>query len=110
MSFEEVDDNLWERVVLFLPDPKPKTGRPRADLRKTFNGILYVLHTGCRWSEVPKTYGSKSTIHRLHLKMSKEGIYKKIFEILLSEGYEINKIDLSATFVDTKDIPAKKGV
>ena len=76
---------------------------------KTFNGILYVLSTGCRWSEVPKKYGSKSTVHRLHLKMSKDGIYDKIFEVLLTEGYEMNKIDLSLSFVDTKDIPAKKG-
>jgi len=37
-------------------------------------------------------------------------IYDKIFAILLSEGYESGKIDLSPSFVDTKDIPAKKGV
>jgi len=53
---------------------------------------------------------AKSTVHRLHLKLSKEGVYDKIFAILLSEGYESWKIDLSLSFVDTKDIPAKKGV
>ena len=53
---------------------------------------------------------AKSTVHRLHLKLSKEGVYDKIFAILLSEGYESGKIDLSLSFVDTKDIPAKKGV
>jgi putative transposase len=42
--------------------------------------------------------------------LSKEGVYDKIFAILLSEGYETGKIDLSLSFVDTKDIPAKKGV
>jgi putative transposase len=58
MSFREVDDELWRRIRYYMPRQKPKTGRPRADLRKTFNGILYVLYTGCRWVEVPKKYGA----------------------------------------------------
>jgi len=57
MSFKEVDDELWRRIRYYMPRQKPKTGRPRADLRNTFNGILYVLYTGCRWVEVPKKYG-----------------------------------------------------
>lgn len=110
MSFKEVDDELWRKIRYYMPSQKPTIGRPRADLRTTFNGILYVLYTGCRWDEVPKKYGAKSTVHRLHLKLAKEGKYKRIVDILLSEGYETGAIDLSLSFVDTKDIPAKKGV
>ena len=110
MAFKEVDDKLWSDIEPFLPVQKPKTGRPRADLRKTFNGILYVLYTGCRWEEVPQKYGAKSTVHRLHLELSKKGVYHEIFSILLSKSYETGKIDLSQTFIDTKDVPAKKGV
>jgi len=58
MSFKEVDDELWRRIRNYMPLQKPKTGRPRADLRNTFNGNLYVLYTGCRWVEVPKKYGA----------------------------------------------------
>jgi len=43
MSFKEVGDGLWNRVVDYMLSQKPKTGRSRADLRKTFNGIFYVL-------------------------------------------------------------------
>ncbi len=66
----------------------------------------------CRFFDAPNTpcLRAKSTVHRLHLKLSKEGVYDKIFVILLSEGYETGKIDLSRSFVDTKDGPAKKGV
>ena len=39
-------------------------GRPRADDRKTLNGILYVLRTRCRWQDVPGEYGSSSTCWR----------------------------------------------
>lgn len=49
MAFKEMDDKLWELV----PQQIPKTGRPRANLRKSFNGILYVLITGCTWEDTP---------------------------------------------------------
>jgi len=31
------------------------TGRPRSDDRMIINGIIYVLISGCRWSEMLKT-------------------------------------------------------
>ncbi|MGI6045043.1 MAG: hypothetical protein ACOX79_12700, partial [Methanosarcina sp.] len=37
------------------------------------------------------------------------GTYQEIFNELLSKGYDLKKIDLSHCFIDTKDIPAKKG-
>jgi len=105
----EIDDNLWALIEPNLPPQKPITGRPRADLRKSFNGILYVLRVGCRWSDVPRTYGAKSTIHRLHLELCESGAYEKIFSILRSVGYKLDKIDVSLCSIDTKSIPAKKG-
>ena len=109
MSFEEIDDKLWMKIEPYLPNPKPKTGRPRADLRKSFNGILYVLKTGTSWLDVPSIYGAKSTIHRLHLELCVSGAYQKINELLITEGYLLGKIDLSCCNVDTKSIKAKKG-
>ena len=73
------------------------------------NGILYVVTTGCTWKDVPRQYSSKSTAHRLHLYLCEHGIYQEIFNELLNKGYDMNKIDLSHCFIDTKDIPAKKG-
>ncbi len=107
MAFREVDDTLWVKIEPFLPAGKPKTGRPRANLRRAFNGILYVLTTGCAWSDVPRTYGTKSTIHRLHLELCKNGVYEQIFQMLLSERYELKKLDLSICSIDTDSIPAK---
>jgi transposase len=74
-----------------------------------FNGILYVLTTGCSWLDVPAKYGTKSTVHRYHLELCEKGVYQAIFLDLLRSGYEIKKIDLSHCATDTKDIPAKKG-
>ena len=109
MVFKEIDDRLWAKIEPILPDQKPKTGRPRVDLRKTFNGILYVIKTGITWSDVPRMYGAKSTVHRLHLELCKSGAYQKINQILISEGYLSGKIDLSCCNIDTKSVKAKRG-
>jgi putative transposase len=78
-------------------------------MRKLFNGILYVVMTGCTWKDVPRRYGSKSTVHRFHLYLCKQDIYKKIFNELLNKGYYLKKIDIFHCFTYTKDILAKKG-
>lgn len=67
MSFHEIDDALWESIEPYLPPHKSYTGRPRANMRKLFNSILYVVMTGCAWKDVPRRYGSKSTVHRFRL-------------------------------------------
>ncbi len=100
MAFREVDDKLWIKVKPILPAGKPKTGRPRTDLRKAFNGILYVLTTGCAWSDTPRIYGTKSTIHRLHLELCRNEVYEQIFQMLLSERYELTKLNLSICSMD----------
>ncbi|WP_243669709.1 transposase [Methanoculleus chikugoensis] len=73
MTFREIDDDLWEIVKRHLPPQKPHIGRPRRDPRNLFNGILYVLTTGCAWSDVPARYGTKSTVHRYHLELCRRG-------------------------------------
>jgi transposase len=107
--FQEIDNRLWEKILPYLPAQKPGTGRPRSDLRKTFNGILYVNKTGISWLDVPRMYGTKSTVHRLHLELCKSGAYDKINQILVSECYIHGKIDLSCCNIDTKSVKAKKG-
>jgi transposase len=33
---------------------KPGAGRKPKDARLVFEGIVYVLHTGCQWKALPK--------------------------------------------------------
>ncbi len=82
MSFHEVDDTLWQVIEPSLPPPKLPVGRPRADERRLFNGILYILSTGCTWHDVPRQYGTKSTVHRFHLYLCDHGIYDEIFAVM----------------------------
>jgi transposase len=54
MKFKELSEAEGEFIKPYLPPPE-STGRPRADDRKTINGILYVSITGCKWVDMPQT-------------------------------------------------------
>ena len=60
-----VPDELWERIEPLLPERRRRpTGRQPIPRRQIFDGIFYVLRTGCQWKVVPREFGSGSTLHR----------------------------------------------
>ena len=57
---EELGDKQWELIVPLLPQHQ-RRGRPRADDRRTLDGILWVLRSSACWKDLPPKYGSRST-------------------------------------------------
>ena len=87
-AITKISDELWNRISIILPKEKPNNtiGRPAIPFRKVFNGILYVLRTGCQWWKMlPKEYGSGSTCHRRFQEWVKLNIFKKMWTKLLEE-------------------------
>ncbi|OPY48617.1 MAG: hypothetical protein A4E48_02646 [Methanosaeta sp. PtaU1.Bin060] len=109
MEFKELTDEQWLFIKPLLP-PQPVVGRKRADDRKTINGILYVLVTGCRWREMPQCYGAYQTVWRRHKVWSEEGVWGKILAALQSKAYALGKLDMNTVTVDSTLIDSKKAV
>lgn len=107
MEFKELTDEQWLFIKPLLP-PQPVVGRKRADDRKTINGILYVLVTGCRWREMPQCYGAYQTVWRRHKVWSEEGVWGKILAALQSKAYALGKLDMNTVTVDSTLIDSKK--
>ncbi|MHC4647646.1 MAG: transposase [Planctomycetota bacterium] len=101
----------WKKVEKFLPKPKPnkKGGRPWADNRKVFEGILWVLRTRAPWVDLPKRYPSPSTCWRRLKLWEEQDIWLKAWRASLSELDENGQLDWSEAFVDGSFAPAKKG-
>ena len=108
MRTTELTDEQWERLEPLLP-PRKKRGRPRADDRRTLNGVLYVLRTGCRWEDVPREYGSPSTCWRRLRAWEEDGTWEHIWRSLLTLLDEQDKIESVKAFLDGSFVPAKKG-
>jgi transposase len=79
-TVKRIPDALWDEVRLILPSEKPTNsiGRPAASFRKVFDGILYILRTGCQWKMLPKEYGSCSTCHRRFQQWSKSKLFERL--------------------------------
>ncbi|MGO8948023.1 MAG: transposase [Ktedonobacterales bacterium] len=57
MSRIQLTDMQWAFILLLLPPPA-RTVRPQVDDRRTIDGIVYVLITGCRWRDLPGECGA----------------------------------------------------
>ena len=66
-----VSEGMWAKVEPLIPARKREKrrkyrrkvggGRKRLDARKVFEGIVYVLRTGCQWKALPaERFGSAS--------------------------------------------------
>lgn len=108
MEFKELTDEQWEFIRPLLP-PRAKTGRPRTDDRRTINAILYILTTGCRWMDLPKGHGPKSTAHDRLRNWEKMGVWKRTLDALIANGYQQGKVLLEKVAIDSSDVAAKKG-
>jgi len=55
----KVDDALWVLLapLLVIEKPRLKPGRPRADDRRLFNGLIWLARTGSQWSVLPACFG-----------------------------------------------------
>jgi len=59
----QVSDAQWAAIAALLP-PAARTGRRRADDRRTLEAILYVQRTGHAWADLPPELGDDATAHR----------------------------------------------
>lgn len=79
---------------------------------KIFNYILFVLHTGCQWNRLPtfRHEISWSGVYQHHIRWSKDGSYRNLFESGVQQLFLVNKLDLSVLHGDGSNTVAKKGV
>ena len=76
-----MDFNRYIRPFLSIRQKGPK---PKISTYKTFNYILYVLHTGMQWNQL-RTRRNEihwSNVYKWHNRWSKDGSYEKLLNHL----------------------------
>ena len=98
---DEQLDWLLERI----PDPpkSPKGGRPPAEKRKVVQGIFWILDNGAKWKDLPRKFGSKSTVHRWFQTWVKQGLFETIMRdaghlVEERDGYRLYECFIDGTF------------
>lgn len=94
---------FWERIEPLIPSQsralgkayrrKPGGGRKPMHKRTVFEGIMYVLRTGCQWKALPKErFGSPSSIHKYFRQWARAGFFLAMWRIGLAEYDEMEGI------------------
>ena len=80
-----VDDELWALLVPLLTSDKPrkKSGRPRRDDRAIFDGLIWLARTGAQWSQLPREFGPKSTVHERFTEWVETGALERAWVVVL---------------------------
>src|SRR6266542_3716417 len=105
----DVTDAQWDRIKRLIPRPA-RTGRPRADEREVLNGILYVLHTGCRWEDLPHDIAvSPKTCNRRLLEYQRRRVWQRRVADLMREATRRGMLNLKNCYHDASVVKSKKG-
>ncbi len=113
----EVSDAFWEKVEPLIPVSsrradkeylrRPGGGRKPLERRKVFEGIVFVLRTGCQWKALPKEkFGCPSAVHRYFMEWSAAGVFLELWRRGLAEYDEMERIEWKWQSIDGAMIKA----
>ena len=107
----EVTDTQWEIIKPYLGNTPKKTGRPQSDNRKILNGILWILHTGAPWRDLPGYYGPWQTVYKRFSQWQKDDKLRKLFENVRSHP-DMQDLCIDGTYIKAHraSAGAKKGL
>jgi transposase len=109
MSRHDLSDEQWAVLEPLIAKQKAGRGRPRAEDRRTLNGIIFVLKTGCAWEDMPREYGAHVTCWRRLNRWSEDGTWERVWRALLGQLDSQGKLEWAQAFLDGSFVPAKKG-
>lgn len=103
----KLTDEQWEKIEYLIPDPVKGAdgrGRPTRDKRQ----VLWILHTGAPWKNLPARFAPYKTCHRRFQQWQEKGVMRRLVEALAKDVMERGGVDLSECFIDGSYCMAKK--
>ena len=77
-----LSESQMERISPFFPRSH---GIPRVDDRHVVSGILYVIKHGLQWKDAPAEYGPYKTLYNRFVRLSRLGVFSRIFTELANQ-------------------------
>ena len=59
----DITREQYNKIASILEGARKKTKPRKHDLYDIFNGLLYVIRTGCQWRALPKDYPKWRSVH-----------------------------------------------
>ena len=92
---------------IFGAATKTRWARPRpASDKGCFEALVYLLRTGCQYSELPPCYPPKSTVYDAKARWSKAGVLEKLWAALLVEFDDVQGLEWEWLSADSATVKA----
>lgn len=101
MSRHNLTDMEWNAIRSFLPEERSgMPGRPWKPHRQVVNGILFVLHTGIQWEDLPAEFGKHKTVYNRFRRWVKSGLWERLLNALVDRLVRAGEIDFELWCID----------
>jgi transposase len=102
----DVSDEEWVFVEPFLTLIRPDASQREYDLREVYNGVRYVLRTGCAWRYLPHDLPPWWAVYQQHVRWIEAGSYEDLLEALrkLARTSVNRKCQPSAAIFDSRTL------
>ena len=106
----ELSEAQWQRIERLLPGKASDPGRTAADNRLFVNGVLWVLRSGARWSDLPERYGKYKSVHKRFTRWARAAVWERVFTLLSRDrDNEYLMIDSSIVRAHAQAATGRKG-
>jgi transposase len=83
----DISRKQFATIAPILESARKQTKPRTLDLYDVFNGVLYVIRTGCQWRALPRDYPKWRSVHNYFLIWSEvpEGKQESILDVVLKK-------------------------
>ena len=93
-------DVQWTAIEPLIEAVRPQTGRELANLRRTFEAIVWRMQNGAKWRAIPAELGPWWMAAQTFLRWSKLGVWERLFERAKVAGWpELGMVFMDATII-----------
>jgi transposase len=102
-------DAQWDLLLgLDLFPAHGRRGRPWKDHRRVIDGILWVLHTGAPWRDLPGDFGPWKTVYGRFNRWRRDGTWGRLLAGLQAQAQQRGLIDWEMGCVDGSVVRASR--
>ena len=78
----DLTDAQWALLAPLIPPAEPGGREREVDMHEIFNGIIYVLRSGCSWRMLPHDLPPWGTVHYYYRRFRRDGTLLKVHDHL----------------------------
>ncbi|WP_282690116.1 MULTISPECIES: IS5 family transposase [unclassified Streptomyces] len=87
----ELTEQEWELLAPLIP--RAVTGRPRVEDRQVINGMVYKIHTGISWRDLPEHFEPWKTVYTRFRRYALGGVFTHALQQIQAHADAAAEID-----------------